>query len=258
MSMCNQEILGMLESPDRSRKLRALIQLRQDLIRRIMDEQNPDKTKDLITVAHEFKELVKLDVNELTLRYLSKKYPDFEHSLEDGDIHAILKSYKGRTLPNFPPGLKDLSIWDCENLEALPEFPPGLESLSLYNCRNLESVPEFPPGFERLAIFHCDKIETLPEFPSSLKELSILICRNLEVLPDFPPGLESLNIRYCENLEALPEFPPGLECLEIDNCPKFKLLPEFPSSLKDLEITDCPNLTQETLDRIKEFNKKQS
>ena len=237
MTINHKEILGMLESHKPITELSAGIQRRQELIEKIIDLQNPGETKDLITIAHEFKELVKLNEEELNLRYLSKKYPYFKFELEDRDIHAVLRSYLGKTLPDFPSGLKYLGIFDCENLEALREFPPGLEILFIHDCDKIKVLPEFPPGLKYLRIEGCRNLGSIPELPSGLKELNIYNCPNLGSVPEFPPGLKSLRITTCPNLGSIPEFPPGLETLRIYH---------------------CPNLTQETLDRIKEFNKKQS
>ena len=202
MSMCNQEILGILESHDRNRELSALIQCHQEKIKYIMEKESLSKPKDLITIARDFKELVKLDENELKTKYnvlkieeLKVQYPDFKFKLQEGDIHAELWFYKGKALPEFPSGIVYLMIKYCENLEALPEFPPGLECLEIDNCTKLKLLPEFPPGL-------------------------------------------GLVIGGCKNLELLPEFPQSLKFL--------------------IFLGGCPNLTQETLDRIEEFENKQS
>ena len=178
MTINHQEILSMLESHDPNTELSAGIQRRQDLIRKIMHEQNPDQTKDLITIAQDFKELMNLDENELTLRYLRKKYPDFEFEFYNGGI-ASLSEYYGNTIAEFPPGLKDLYMWDCPNIETLPEFPPSLKSLYINDCENLESIPELPTGLEKLSVKTCPKLENVPEFPSSLERLRIESCLNL-------------------------------------------------------------------------------
>ena len=237
MTINNQEILRMLEFHKPKRELSAVIQGHQEKIKYIMGLQNPGETKDLITIAHEFKELVKLNEDELEDRYLTRvkqQYPDFKLSLEDGDIHASLYRYEGDTLPDFPPGLKGLKIEYCKNIEVLPDFPSSLKDLSIKSCRNLKTLPEFPSGIEYLKIEYYENLEALPQLPN-LKKLGIMCCPNLGSIPEFPPGLDSLSIWDCENLEALPEFP---------------------SSLEKLTVEYCHKLNRETRDRIKNYKGK--
>ena len=135
MSINNQEILTILESPGRITELSAGIQRRQELIEKIMDLQNPGKTKDLITITQDFKALMNLDYNELRTKYnvlkieeWKRTYPDFKFKLEDGNIHATLVGYEGKTIPEFPPGLEELKVsglcpnLDQETLDRIEEF----------------------------------------------------------------------------------------------------------------------------------------
>ena len=71
---------------DPNKELSAGIQRRQDQIQYIMEQENPAQTKDLITIAQEFKELVNLDEIELRTRYLSKKYPDYYFTLNENGL----------------------------------------------------------------------------------------------------------------------------------------------------------------------------
>ena len=182
MTINNQEILKMLEFPNPNEEVNDAIKDRQRYIESIMELENPGKPKDLISIARNFKELVKLNEDELEDRYLTRlkqQYPDFKLSLEDGDIHASLYRYEGDTLPEFPPGLKKFDILGCKNLELLPEFPSSLKELNMWYCPNLESVPKLPLGLEHLSIYNFENLEVLPEFPSSLKSLDIEECPNL-------------------------------------------------------------------------------
>ncbi len=84
-----------------------------------MELENPDQTKDLVTIIQDFKELMNLGGNELRTRYLTKlehQYPDFEFELKNGDIDATLINYEGETIAEFPPSLVELRIEDCPNL----------------------------------------------------------------------------------------------------------------------------------------------
>ena len=161
MTINHQEILRMLESHDPNTELSESVQRRQDQIQYIMEQENPDQTKDLITVAQDFKELMNLGGNELRTRYLTKlehQYPDFEFELKNGSIHASLICKNLEILPEFPPGLKDLYIWDCPNIETLPEFLSSLERLRIESCPKLENVPEFPERLKGLYIEDCPNL----------------------------------------------------------------------------------------------------
>ena len=165
MTINHQEILRMLESHDPNTELSESVQRRQDQIQYIMEQENPDQTKDLITVAQDFIELAHLDENELRKKYniakfeeLKQQYLDIRITLINGGIYAELIKYEGKTLPELLESLESLEIKWCKNLATLPAFPSGLKILSIGKCPNLESVPEFPTGLERLRIEDCPNL----------------------------------------------------------------------------------------------------
>ena len=258
MTISNQEILRMLEYHNNPiTELSAVIQHSQEKIKYIMEKESLSKPKDLITIARDFEELLNLNENQLNLRYLSKKYPDFKFSIRGVGIHATLSAYTGNTVAEFPPGLKDLSISDCENLERVPKLPAGLEELEIVNCENLETLAELSSSLERLVIEKCQKLTSLPSLPPSL-EVLFLDCENIESIAELPEGLKVLHFKWCHKLKTIPKFPSSLYRIGFHFCKTLTNIPEFPPGLEILSIISCPNLNQKTLDRIEEFNKKQS
>ena len=239
MSINNQEILEMLGAHEPKRQLSAVIQRSQELIRQIMDEQDPNQTKDLISIARDFKELVKLNEDELKLRYLSVKYPDFKFNIKGFGVHA------------------GLSMYPYNKVKTILEFPPGLESLRIDNYVAL-SLPELPFGLKELDMLFCPSIERISKLPSSLEKLEINGFYKLEALPVFPSSLTMIRFDNCPNLESIGKFPSSLKYLDIFDCENLEAIPDFPSSLESLYIKHCPKLTQETLSRIKEFNYRQT
>ena len=177
----------------------------------------------------------------------------------------------------LPTSLRELSIYDCEKLEAWPNCMPNLNSLDIDKCPSVIYFPEegYPTsltslsfggenickqvtvwGLHRLTSLTSLSIyggipdwQSFPDeqdgkltmmLPSSLTELTICSIPNIVIL-------SSLGF---QNLSALEE-------LNIGNCPKLASLPEkgLPPSLLQLDIYECPLLKQHCKKGGREWSK---
>ncbi|KAH0715619.1 hypothetical protein KY284_008524 [Solanum tuberosum] len=190
------------------------------------------------------------------------------------------KLTKLKQLPQLPPSLTKLILWDCPEIEFFPEggLPCNLEVLQIINCKKLvngskEWRLQRLPCLKELVIYH-DGSDKEPlagenwELPCSIQRLFIdnlktLSCQVLKSLTSLQylsidnlpqiqslleeglnstPSLQSLVISSCHQLQSVAPLPSSLSKLIIHDCPNLKSLPPLPSSLSELTISDCCNL----------------
>ncbi|XP_049380337.1 putative disease resistance RPP13-like protein 1 [Solanum stenotomum] len=186
---------------------------------------------------------------------------------------------KLKRLPQLPPSLKDLILYNCPEIESFPEggLPFNLQDLVIHNCKKLvngrkEWRLQRLPCLKQLGIHHDDSDEEILagenwELPSSIKSLSISNLKTLSSqvlksltsleylfignLPQIQSMLEEglhssplqcLDIFSFHQLQSLAPLPSSLTQLIISDCPNLKSLPPLPSSLSELTISDCCNL----------------
>ena len=149
----------------------------------------------------------------------------------------------------FPPGLRDLTVRDCEGFESLPDGMMNnscaLQYLYMKGCPSLRLFPqgELPTTLKRLRIIGCESLESLPEGiirdpsigssnTSDLETLRLQECSSLKSIPsgEFPSILTLLWIWKCKNLESIPgkmlQNLTSLQFLEICNCSEVVSSPE--------------------------------
>ncbi|XBI81559.1 hypothetical protein VPH35_090432 [Triticum aestivum] len=132
------------------------------------------------------------------------------------------------------PGLRSLTVKDCDNLWTIPdtiEALSSLQSLCLSNCR-------------------VDKVQHLSDL-TCLREVKIVSCEGID---EFMQSLQrltslgSMHLSDCDSITSLPELLgdlTNLEKLAIHRCPAMDSLPgsiNKLTNLKDLRILDCPKL----------------
>ncbi|VAI18086.1 unnamed protein product [Triticum turgidum subsp. durum] len=132
------------------------------------------------------------------------------------------------------PGLRSLTVKDCDNLWTIPdtiEALSSLQSLCLSNCR-------------------VDKVQHLADL-TCLRELKIVSCEGIDGFMQSLQGLTShgsMHLSDCDSITSLPEWLgdlTNLEKLAIHRCPAMESLPgsiNKLTNLKDLRILDCPKL----------------
>ncbi|KAB1205402.1 putative disease resistance RPP13-like protein 1 [Morella rubra] len=132
--------------------------------------------------------------------------------------------------------IETLWLWDsCDSLRSFPlELFPKLRDLTFYDCRNLEclTVPEHDDRdleISNIHIRYCDKFASFPKGglrASNLTSLDVNRCKSLTSLPDkmhlLLPSLLTLRIAYCPQMESFPEggLPSNLNSLAICRCEK--------------------------------------
>nr|XP_028944485.1 putative disease resistance protein At3g14460 [Malus domestica] len=163
-----------------------------------------------------------------------------------------------------PSNLREISIRDCDKLEALPEDMHNLNSLEKLKIDYREGLT-FPPNLTFLSIKKVKSCKSYWELEWGLHRLPSL--RNLWISgedPDtvsFPPdmvrmetllpkSLIDLTIEGFPNLKKLSskgfQFLTSLQSLKLYNCPKLASIPVegLPPSLEQLLITGCPVLKE--------------
>ncbi|PPR96119.1 hypothetical protein GOBAR_AA24555 [Gossypium barbadense] len=167
---------------------------------------------------------------------------------------------------NFPPTLKELEIWSCENLQYLFDEKENnkstsssrclLENLEIVDCPSLiclSSRADICNQFQHLKIHICSKLSSLflnAKLPVLLKQLDIWGCPMLEcIVQDFheTTDLESIRIGGDGNIKSLPRGLDKLSHLQeirINGCPSFVSFEESglpTTNLKVLSIQYCEN-----------------
>ncbi|XP_034197961.1 putative disease resistance protein RGA3 isoform X2 [Prunus dulcis] len=126
-------------------------------------------------------------------------------------------------------GLRDPKVfpWDMGSLNYIKQ-------LTMYDCDNLESLFEDMRGFsslQQLSILYCHKLESLPvglRYLDSLKRLDIVGCEQLADILDIMHCLSSLEELIIEGCPMLRSFlytdkPIRLQKLVIKGCPQLKI-----------------------------------
>ncbi|PPD79409.1 hypothetical protein GOBAR_DD23654 [Gossypium barbadense] len=145
---------------------------------------------------------------------------------------------------DFPPALKELSIWSCKNLQYLVRGKENnhksmssntslLEHLEILFCPSLiwlSSRGDICNRLQHLHIDGCSKLSSLflnAKLPAMLKYLNIWCCPVLECIAQHfyeCNNLETIHIGYVQNIKSLPR---GLDKL---------------SHLQKIEFEACPSL----------------
>ncbi|KMT17084.1 hypothetical protein BVRB_2g041390 isoform A [Beta vulgaris subsp. vulgaris] len=138
---------------------------------------------------------------------------------EAGKMLRICKCPKLRTL--WPDGYGHLDNLTCVELESCQEQIPFLESnlpstvrqLSIWNFDNLESITRLTgccPYLEELDIENCPSLIIVDQLPLTLRRLKISHCQLLQSVElkesphaDFAVLLEDLDIDNCQSLTSL-------------------------------------------------------
>ena len=173
-------------------------------------------------------------------------------------------------LPEHHPQLKDIYIFQCEQLvasipraadfEGVKTEPSSfvsntpLKYLVIYSCRGMTISINHCYHFLLSLNIHrgCDSLTTFPLdlFPN-LYKLELGECRNLQMISQEHPHhhLKTLTIRECSEFESFPNeglFAPQLETFFIIAMKKLKSMPKRMSalllSLNYLYINDCPGV----------------
>uniref|UniRef100_A0A1J3J249 Protein SUPPRESSOR OF npr1-1, CONSTITUTIVE 1 n=1 Tax=Noccaea caerulescens TaxID=107243 RepID=A0A1J3J249_NOCCA len=131
-----------------------------------------------------FSNLLKLDELDARTWGISGKIPDvFEKltsmrllNLGNNYFHSLPASLKGLT------NLKELSLYDCQELMSLPPLPLKLEKLNLANCFSLESISDLSDLeiLHELNLTNCDKVDDITglEHLKALKRLYMSGCNS--------------------------------------------------------------------------------
>ncbi|KAH0715612.1 hypothetical protein KY284_008517 [Solanum tuberosum] len=187
---------------------------------------------------------------------------------------------KLKRLPQLPPSLKELNLWDCPEIESFPQggLPFNLQFLWIGNCKKLvngrkewrlqrlscltelriyhdgsdEEIVggenwELPSSITRLEVYNLKTLSS--QVIKSLTSLQYLSINNLPQIQSMleeglhsSPSLQCLAIFSFHQLQSLAPLPSSLSQLIIGDCPNLKSLPPLPSSLSQLAISDCCNL----------------
>jgi hypothetical protein len=129
---------------------------------------------------------------------LSKRMPDPSSSAAAAATEHLL------------PCLEHLNIGHCDSFTKVPDLPPSLQILHMYNCPNVRFLSGKLDALDSLYISDCKNLRSLGpclgNLPS-LTSLSIYRCKSLVSLPDGPgaySSLETLEIKYCPAMKSLP------------------------------------------------------
>ena len=129
---------------------------------------------------------------------LSKRMPDPSSSAAAAATEHLL------------PCLERLNIGHCDSFTKVPDLPPSLQILHMYNCPNVRFLSGKLDALDSLYISDCKNLRSLGpclgNLPS-LTSLSIYRCKSLVSLPDGPgaySSLETLEIKYCPAMKSLP------------------------------------------------------
>ncbi|XP_039001815.1 putative disease resistance protein RGA3 [Hibiscus syriacus] len=175
------------------------------------------------------------------------------------------------TESTFPPALKELRIWSCDNLQYLFDQSMSssntclLEHLKITGCqspiwlssRELECVAQDLYEIIDLEIFKVADSKNIKSLPRGLDKLNHLLeiylhnCLNLVVCFDeigFPTAnLKVFEIEHCENFGTIPKCInnfTSLQELKVWNCGADISFPEegFPTNLASLGISGAPKI----------------
>ena len=164
------------------------------------------------------------------------------------------------------PKLKQVKMWDCENLESLSALEgshqdlTSLTCLEIKDCRNFVSFPSgglCASNLTKIEVSDCKKLTSLPKgmhtLLPSLVVLKLVKCPELESVANshFPSNLQRLEIHHCnklfshrkewglQGLHSLMEFNIAYEGIEADSFPDEGLLP---ATLIKFSISAFPHL----------------
>ncbi|XP_057248430.1 putative disease resistance RPP13-like protein 1 [Beta vulgaris subsp. vulgaris] len=172
-----------------------------------------------------------------------------------------LSIYKCTSLVSLPPSLllpalKELELWDCENMEDLPgdgdmhNFS-SLEELIIRKCPKIQCFPGggLPKNLKIISIQEVNiKQQPVQEWElhllHSLQYLQLVdvgSCADSAEFLSLPSSLSELHISGFQNLKSFLGDFTSLENLSLVNCPKFCYFSEtgfFPRNLSELSISN--------------------
>ncbi|KAD6453128.1 hypothetical protein E3N88_07833 [Mikania micrantha] len=224
--------------------------------------------RSLVRAASSITELTISHISELTdeawrgaLTYLGAVE---EVYMEDcNDIRYLWESeaHASRVLGN----IKELGVWDCENLVSLGEkeddednnlLLSSLRILFVSGCKSMERCILNSNSIERLEIFDCESLTRVSFIWQKLKSLSIHRCKKLimeNMINTSMPMLEEVYIRDWTDLKSqliqLISNSIHLTSMNIEDCPRGLKKPisewgslNLPSSLVDLTLRNEPHV----------------
>ena len=190
---------------------------------------------------------------------LKVSLPDYLPSLKELGILGCDKLLalvpRGQQMDTAFPSLEAMRIDNCDGQELFLEggLPSSLKELSIWNCQNLTALDE--ESFQRLTslqnleILRCNKLRCLPKgLPTSLSRLTITDYTLLLQEGCLPSSLKELCISHCDELTSFDEEIfhrlNSLEKLKIGSCNNLRCLPKrLPTTLSHLSIEHCDLLT---------------
>ncbi|CAA7036157.1 unnamed protein product [Microthlaspi erraticum] len=184
--------------------LRVLKMMKRPLFRRESDAIGTSKEPRFV-VPNSFSNLLLLEELDARSWGISGKVPDSLEKLSSLKIlklgnnyfHCLPSSLKGLTK------LKELSLYDCQELTSLPPLPCKLEQLSLANCYSLESISDLSnlEILHELNLTNCDKVDDIKglEHLKALKRLYMSGC-NLDFSVAVKKRLSKASLKMMRNL----------------------------------------------------------
>ncbi|CAH2033796.1 unnamed protein product [Thlaspi arvense] len=162
-------------------KLRVLKMLKKPLFRSSESDEEPC----FVEVPDSFSNLVLLEELDARSWGISGKIPDVLEKLSSLKILKLGNNYF-HSLPSSLEGLsnlRELSLYDCQELTRLPPLPWKLEQLNLANCFSLETISDL----SKLTILHelnltnCENVNDIPglEKLTALKRLYMSGCNSI-------------------------------------------------------------------------------
>ena len=180
--------------------------------------------------------------------YLSKVFsPDSQLKVVSKYIMENTTSLEIRTsniadLRKIPRQLKELRLYDCDNLKSLDGCPSDLDTLDIFRCRSIRTLSGCP-NVKNLFLESC-KITSIEHCPTSVTNLSITMCRRLKSLKGCPETPNKIDITYCQSLESLAHFPQNIsDHFNIAGCIGLSNLIGCPPDITSLNLTSCTGLT---------------
>jgi hypothetical protein len=140
-------------------------------------------------------------------------------------------------LPEFPPTLQSLFIWNFKDIQKIPDLPITLKRLDIWNCQEIRVFPTLPPTIERIDMWEFPWIYKIPELPETVKHLDLQMFSSVRVIEKFPSYLNALVLRNV-HVRELPKFPQTLQRLTLLEMPYLRLIHDLPQTLQHLTIEE--------------------
>ncbi|CAA7036158.1 unnamed protein product [Microthlaspi erraticum] len=198
--MKETSVVELPESFGNLSNLRVLLMLKKPLFRSFVSEE-----PSFVEVPESFSNLLKLEELDARSWGICGKIPDaFEKlsslrllNLGNNYFHGLPASLKGLT------NLRELLLYDCQELTCLPPLPCKLEKLDLANCFSLESISDLSELeiLNELNLTNCKKVDDIPglEHLKALKRLYMSGC-NSDCSTEVKKRLSKASLKMMENL----------------------------------------------------------